>query len=118
MGQDEESDDDERTDVEGHQAVALVWLTSVLPASAQADGRFAGTVQDASGAFLPNATITVKNEKTGEERSTTTSAQGVYVVTSLKPSTYTIRAVSGNFCRWSTRVCSWSQVRNFISTWS
>ena len=77
--------------------VALVWLTSVLPASAQADARFAGTVQDASGAFLPNATITVKNEKTGEERSTTTSAQGVYVVTSLKPSTYTIRAVSGNF---------------------
>ena len=48
--------------------VALVWLTSVLPARAQADGRFAGTVQDASGAFLPSATVTVKNEKTGEER--------------------------------------------------
>jgi len=76
---------------------ALVWLTSVLPARAQADGRFAGTVQDASGAFLPNANITVKNEKTGEERSVTTSAQGLYVVTNLKPSTYTIRATSGNF---------------------
>src|SRR6478672_5493175 len=76
---------------------ALVWLTSVLPVSAQADGRFAGTVQDASGAFLPNANITVKNEKTGEERSVTTSAQGLYVVTNLKPSTYTIRATSGNF---------------------
>src|SRR5689334_25386101 len=76
---------------------ALVWLTSVLPVSAQADGRLAGTVLNASGAFVPNATITVKNEKTGEQRSVTTSAQGVYIVTNLKPSTYTIRAASGDF---------------------
>ncbi len=77
--------------------VALLWLASALPASAQADGRFAGTVVDASGAFVPNATITVKNEKTGEERAITSSAQGVYVVTNLKPSAYTIRAKSGDF---------------------
>src|SRR4051812_38933137 len=53
--------------------VAMMWLTSALPASAQADGRFAGTAVDASGANVPNATITVKNEKTGEERTTTSS---------------------------------------------
>ena len=56
--------------------VALVWVASALPASAQADGRFVGTVVDASGAFVPNATITVKNEKTGEERTITSNAQG------------------------------------------
>ena len=50
---------------------ALVWLTSVLPARAQADGRFAGTVLDASGAFVPGATVTVKNEKTGERTAVT-----------------------------------------------
>src|SRR5262245_10227088 len=76
---------------------ALVWLTSVQPASAQADGRFAGTVLDSSGAFVPGAAVTVKNEKTGEERTATSSAQGVYVVTNLKPSTYTIRVKSGDF---------------------
>jgi hypothetical protein len=65
--------------------VAMLWLASVIPASAQADGRFAGTVVDASGANVPNATITVKNEKTGEERTTTSNAQGMYVATSLKP---------------------------------
>ncbi len=75
----------------------LVWLTSVLPARAQADGRFAGTVLDSSGAFVPGATVTVKNEKTGEERTATSSAQGIYVVTNLKPSTYTIRVKSGDF---------------------
>ena len=75
----------------------LVWLTSVLPASAQADGRFAGTVLDSSGAFVPGATVTVKNEKTGEERTATSSARGIYVVTNLKPSSYTIRVKSGDF---------------------
>jgi hypothetical protein len=75
--------------------VAMMWLTSVLPASAQADGRFAGAVVDASGANLPNATITVKNEKTGEERTITSSGQGMYVATNLTPSTYTIRAKFG-----------------------
>src|SRR6188508_2752761 len=69
----------------------------VLHASAQADGRFAGTVLDSSGAFVPGATVTVKNEKTGEERTATSSAQGIYVVTNLKPSNYTIRVKSGDF---------------------
>jgi hypothetical protein len=71
----------------------------LIPANAvaQADGHFAGTVVDASGAFVPGATITVKNEKTGEERTITSSAQGLYIVTNLKPSAYTIRAKSGDF---------------------
>src|SRR4051812_33805094 len=75
----------------------ILWATSVLPARAQADGRFAGAVLDASGAVLPGATVTVKNEKTGEERTAVTTAQGLYVVTNLKPSAYTIRVASGNF---------------------
>ena len=77
-------------------AIAAAILIPVN-AAAQADGRFAGTVLDASGAFVPGATITVKNEKTGEERTITSSAQGLYVVTNLKPSAYTIRAKSGDF---------------------
>jgi hypothetical protein len=75
----------------------MLWLASVMPASAQTDGRFAGAVLDASGAVLPGATITVKNEKTGEERTAISSAQGLYVVTNLKPSAYTIKVTSGNF---------------------
>jgi hypothetical protein len=77
--------------------VALVLLASATPARAQGDGRFTGTVVDASGAFVPNATITIVNEKTGEQRTMTSSAQGVYLVASLKPSAYTLRAKSGNF---------------------
>jgi hypothetical protein len=67
------------------------------PADAQTEGRFTGTVIDQSGAFVPGAMVTVVNEKTGEERTVTANAEGRYVVTNLKPSTYTIRASFGNF---------------------
>jgi len=68
-----------------------------MPALAQTEGRFTGTVLDQSGALVPGAVIVVKNEKTGEERSATANAQGRYVITGLKPSVYTIRTTFGNF---------------------
>jgi hypothetical protein len=62
--------------------------------NAQDQGRFAGTVTDTSGAFIAGANIKVRNEKTGAERDATTSAEGVFFVTSLAASTYTITASS------------------------
>jgi len=41
--------------------------------------------------------VSVKNDKTGEQRSATTNAQGFFVVGGLKPSTYTIRVAGGEF---------------------
>src|SRR5206468_11349842 len=67
-------------------------LHDALPIS-----RFSGTVLDQTGAFVPGATVTVKNQRTGEERTVTTTAQGLYVVSNLKPSVYTIRATFGSF---------------------
>lgn len=78
-------------------AAALVWLGSVLPVHAQSDGRFTGVVIDATGAFVPGATVTVRNEKTGEDRMTTSNPQGRYVVPNLKPSAYTIKVAFKDF---------------------
>jgi hypothetical protein len=78
--------------------VLTLWLALMaLPslAVAQGDGRFAGTVLDQSGAIVPGATVTVKNERTGEERTATSNAEGRYAVTNLKPSVYTLRAKFG-----------------------
>ena len=64
---------------------------------AQADqGRIVGTVSDATGAIIPGANILVKNEKTGEERTTTTNEAGYYIVSSLKPSLYSVTATAPN----------------------
>src|ERR1035441_8345865 len=60
---------------------------------AQSDsGRISGTITDASSAVVPNAPVTVKNERTGQARKVTANGQGVYLVTQLGPSTYTVTA--------------------------
>ncbi len=78
-----------------------VWIVLALlvpiPALAQIDARFTGTISDASGAFVEGATVLVRNEKTGEERTTVSDADGRYTVPSLKPSTYTLRVTSPRF---------------------
>src|ERR1041384_8128377 len=68
-----------------------------LPAYAQQDqGRIAGTVTDATGGLVPGASILVKNERTGEERTATSSDSGSYIVSGLRPSLYTVTASAQN----------------------
>ena len=79
-------------------SVALVLAIGLLIpalAFAQADARFAGVVLDPSGAVVPGAIVVVKNERTGEERTVTTNAEGRYIVPNLRPSVYTISATFG-----------------------
>ena len=78
--------------------IAIVVLAAmVAPAYAQGDARFSGTVLDQTGAFVPGAMVTVKNQRTGEVRTVTSTAEGRYVVPNLKPSVYTITATVGRF---------------------
>lgn len=76
--------------------VALLAFQSV--AFAQTDtGRIAGVVRDPNGAVVPGANIVVKNERTGEERTVTTDAEGVYQVPALRASDYTVTVNAQNF---------------------
>ncbi len=79
--------------------VAAVAVLLAVPAVsyAQGDARFSGAVLDPSGAVVPGATVTVKNQKTGEVRTVTSIAEGRYVVPNLKPSLYTISVNVGSF---------------------
>ena len=62
-----------------------------LAANAQVDtGRIAGVVSDTNGAVVPGATVVIKNERTGEERTTTTNEAGTFLVIALHPAMYTI----------------------------
>jgi hypothetical protein len=80
------------------RAVAAV-VFALLPtlAAAQADGRISGSVRDQSGALVGGATVKVKNDKTGEVRAALSNDQGMFVVSPLKPSTYTITAEKPGF---------------------
>ena len=59
-------------------------------APAQSTAAVQGTVTDATGAVLPNSTITVRNQATGEERTTVTDNAGQYLVPSLPVGSYRI----------------------------
>ena len=73
-------------------------FVAASPAFAQVDnGRIAGIVRDSSGALAGGVTAKVKNERTGDERIATTNNQGYFLVTPLKPSTYTIRIERSGF---------------------
>src|SRR5258708_23712140 len=75
---------------------AALLLMMSLCAWAQADkARIVGTVTDASGAAIPNASITAKDERTGQERKIDSDDRGYYVIANLTPSTYTV-TVKGN----------------------
>lgn len=71
--------------------VTMVFLFSE-PVMAQAtSGTLRGTVVDPNGGVIAGATVTVKNEATGiEGSSTTTSGDGIFVVTNLFPGKYSV----------------------------
>ncbi len=79
--------------------LAVAVLLGALAASAHQleSGQIAGTVADQSGAFIPGATITIRNLGTNEERTAISSANGAYLVPGLEPATYQVTVTSGNF---------------------
>jgi hypothetical protein len=77
----------------------LLVVISVNRVSAQSAGTGAltGTVTDQSGKSVPNATVTITNAGTNQERSTTTGADGVYKFSLLPPGTYRVRFAAAGF---------------------
>ena len=79
---------------------ALVGLLMTWPVAgfAQTDaGRIAGTVRDASAAFVAGATVTITNTRTGDVRTVETNNEGYFIVSPLRPSTYTVKAEKSGF---------------------
>jgi len=77
-------------------ALAVLLCTSVV--FAQSDlGSISGIVKDPSGAVIPKAQVTVKNEATGTERTATTNEAGFYTVTNIPPGMYSVTADAAGF---------------------
>ncbi len=79
-------------------AVSCLLLSSAgALAQSGAQGSVQGTVRDASGAVVPQATVTVQNEASGAVRTTITDSQGFYAVESIEPGAYTVTVVAPGF---------------------
>ncbi len=79
-------------------ALLLVALAGMPRAIAQtAFGTVVGNVTDPSGALVPNATVTLTNEGTGQRRTMKTTSAGTYSFVNLDPGNYTVQVEQAGF---------------------
>ncbi len=77
-------------------AVVFGALVSFV-AQAQSVGTISGTISDSTGAVVPGAKVTIRNQGTSLERVVTTGGEGRYTATLLPIGTYTVSATSAGF---------------------
>ncbi len=70
--------------------LSVAFLASSVASAQVLYGSLTGTIKDRTGAVIPQASVTVTNQATGETRSVTSNAQGDYRVLNLAPGPYTI----------------------------
>ncbi|HSU31515.1 MAG TPA: carboxypeptidase regulatory-like domain-containing protein [Bryobacteraceae bacterium] len=80
-------------------ARSLLIMLSVFPVVAQTTNNqsILGTVQDSSGATVPNAVVSVVNEDTKLSRSATSNQSGNYVIADLPIGYYDVSAIAQGF---------------------
>jgi outer membrane receptor protein involved in Fe transport len=73
-------------------------IVSAVPLFSQSTtaGDINGVVTDQSGAVIPNAQVTAKNDATGATHATTSNSEGFYRFSLLTPGTYTVTANAPN----------------------
>ena len=82
----------------------VVMALSASVSFAQFSGSVAGTVQDASGAAVPKANVTIVHIATQITNAAVTDANGTFNVESLAPGTYEITAEAAGFAKTVQRV--------------
>ena len=88
--------------------LAAVLITFALPfqpaALAQTtSATLTGTVYDASGAIVANANVTLKNEASGDARTTVSNAEGYFVFAAVPPATYSVFVERDGFATWEAK---------------
>ena len=81
-------------------ALLCLLLTAAAPylmAQSAGTSALAGTITDPSGAAVPNVTVTITNNDTGQSRTTTTGSDGTYKFTLLPPGSYRASFAAGGF---------------------
>lgn len=75
----------------------LITFAWVIPARAQYNAGFQGTVSDPTGAVVPGVKVVAHNVASGVSYTATSNDAGVYHVTNLPPGTYTLSAEKEGF---------------------
>ena len=79
------------------RATVLVFAATLAAYGQTITGTVTGSLVDASGAAIPNATVTLKSETTAESRGIKTNEAGDFVFNAVVPGRYMIRAEKEGF---------------------
>jgi hypothetical protein len=87
-------------------AVAMVAVLFVTTPTANAQTSSAtvnGTVQDTSGAVVPGASVTLKNQASGDERTEVSNGDGFFNFAAVPPGTYSVIVTRQGFKNWQAK---------------
>lgn len=81
-------------------AVVLAMLAPPVGAQSTTAGAIAGTVSDPTGAVIPGATVTIRNDETGAATTLTSNGSGNFKAPLLEPGHYAVVISANNFATW------------------
>jgi len=84
-------------------AVVLLGLQAIPGSAQQLTGTLSGLVVDQTGASIPNAKIDLRNEISGDLRSTVSDKQGYFNITAVQPATYSLIVSASGFANWQAK---------------
>jgi hypothetical protein len=79
--------------------VVITLLASTCLAQ-QLTGTLSATATDSAGAVVPNAKVTMKNERSGDVRTTVSNGSGYFTVTAVQPGSYSVTIEAPGFKTW------------------
>lgn len=86
------------------RAVSLLTVLSVLTGfvahGQQLTGTISGTAYDQTGAVVPGARVLLKNQASGDARTTVSDKAGVFSITGVQPATYSLNVTATGFTSW------------------
>ncbi|HTZ82837.1 MAG TPA: carboxypeptidase regulatory-like domain-containing protein [Candidatus Acidoferrales bacterium] len=87
-------------------------LLSSLSFAQQLTGTLTGTVADSAGAVVPNAKVTMKNEASGDVRTSVSNGAGYFSITAVQPGSYTVSIEAPGFKTWQRTGITFAQGDN------
>src|SRR6476660_7219594 len=77
--------------------LSLTFASVALGQAQSAAADLQGSIKDATGAVVPNATVTARNPATNVSRTATSNDEGFYRIVNLPPGDYEITVEASNF---------------------
>lgn len=80
--------------------IPILVLSLTVTHAQQITGTISGIATDQTDARIPGARVEIKNDASGDARTSTTDSAGLFSITALMPGTYTVKVSAKGFASW------------------